>query len=193
MRVADQQWPLLVDLSYISDGHHPIDTKRNEVVREFLLQRIDEILGDNGAEYKHVEQRVGESKNSTKYTTTKKPKAVTIFDDRLSNVTFVDDFRKQPWTCYSESTNIVVYIRGKDDPEDDWWTSENKYEGPGGVLVNAHFDSVSSGFGATDDGVGVVTILQLLSYYTREGKQPKRGLVLLLNSTSPCHNPCRLW
>ena len=43
-------------------------------------------------------------------------------------------------------------------------------------------DSVSSGYGATDDGVGVVTLLQLISYFTREGNQPKRGIVALFNN-----------
>lgn len=48
--------------------------------------------------------------------------------------------------------------------------------------MNAHYDSVSSGYGATDDGVGVVTLLQLISYFTREGNRPKRGIVALFNN-----------
>ena len=50
------------------------------------------------------------------------------------------------------------------------------------MLVNAHYDSVQSGYGATDDGVGVVTVLQLISYFTAEGNKPKRGVVALLNN-----------
>lgn len=42
--------------------------------------------------------------------------------------------------------------------------------------------SVSSGYGATDDGMGVVSILQILKHFTTEGNQPKRGIVLLLNN-----------
>lgn len=41
---------------------------------------------------------------------------------------------------------------------------------------------VSTGFGATDDGIGCVTILQLLSYFTSSGRQPKNGIVLLFNN-----------
>jgi Zn-dependent M28 family amino/carboxypeptidase len=48
--------------------------------------------------------------------------------------------------------------------------------------VNAHYDSVSTGFGSTDDGVGVISILQLLKYFTTKGNQPRHGLVLLLNN-----------
>lgn len=175
---------VLVDLSYLSNGYHPVDSKRNEHVREYLLDRIDEILDSNGVKYKHVEERVPGSKSlgPSKSKKEKKSTAVTVFDDKLSNVTFIDDFSKQPWTCYTEGTNIIVYIRGSEDPPGDFWASDESYSGPGGVLVNAHFDSVSSGFGATDDGVGVVTILQLISYYTSDGNQPDRGLVALLNN-----------
>lgn len=48
--------------------------------------------------------------------------------------------------------------------------------------MNAHYDSVSSGYGATDDGVGVVTLLQLISYFTLPDNKPKRGIVALFNN-----------
>lgn len=44
---------------------------------------------------------------------------------------------------YFEGTNIIVYIRGTDDDEGEWWKkpaaewSRNHH----GVLVNAHYDS----------------------------------------------------
>ncbi|KAK3055701.1 hypothetical protein LTR09_003622 [Extremus antarcticus] len=178
-----QAW---LDLGFVSDGHHPVDSRRNEVVRSYLLERIEGVLESNGADYKVLLERVGgKVVNETgmrEERVKERPRAVTVFDDRRSNVTFVDDFRKEPCTCYSESTNIMVYIRGKEDPKEDWWNSTERYEGQGGVLVNAHYDSVSSGYGATDDGVGVVSILQLISYFTTEGNQPKRGLVALLNN-----------
>jgi hypothetical protein len=83
---------------------------------------------------------------------------------------------------YSEATNVLVYVRCEDDEGGDWWESGEKYDGISGVLVNAHYDSVQSGFGATDDGVGVVTVLQLISHFTSEGNKPKRGVVALLNN-----------
>jgi hypothetical protein len=41
---------------------------------------------------------------------------------------------------------------------------------------------VSSAYGATDDGVGCVTVLQLIDYFTTPGRQPKKGIVALLNN-----------
>lgn len=49
-------------------------------------------------------------------------------------------------------------------------------------MVNNHFDSVSTGFGATDDGVGVITTLQLIRYFTTTGNRPKKGIVALFNN-----------
>lgn len=42
--------------------------------------------------------------------------------------------------------------------------------------------SVPTGFGATDNGVGVVSVLQLIKYFTTPGHQPKHGIVALLNN-----------
>jgi Zn-dependent M28 family amino/carboxypeptidase len=42
--------------------------------------------------------------------------------------------------------------------------------------------SVSTGFGATDDGMGVITILQLIRFFTTPGNEPKRGIVAMLNN-----------
>lgn len=138
-----QAW---LDLDFISDGYHPIDSRRNEAVQKYLAQRVEEILEANEADYKIVDGTGVKAKDG--------PRAVTVFKDDVSNVTFVDDWRKEPWTCYGESDNILVYIRGKEDEAEDWWKDGGKYDGQSGVLVNAHFDSVSSGYGATDDGVG---------------------------------------
>ena len=49
-------------------------------------------------------------------------------------------------------------------------------------MVNAHFDSVSTGYGATDDGMGVITALQLVKYFTTPGNTPKKGVVALFNN-----------
>jgi len=68
----------------------------------------------------------------------------------------------------------MVYIRGTEDEEGEWWHDEYSYpmqsHGQGGVLVNAHYDSVSTGFGATDDGVGVVTVLQLIKFFSSRSR-----------------------
>ncbi|KAI9843322.1 MAG: hypothetical protein M1837_006448 [Sclerophora amabilis] len=123
------------------------------------------------------------------------PDPAVIFNDLVSNVTYSGDLlsssgnESEPiQSVYFEGTNIVVYIRGsEDDIKEPWNRSEDssahkKPKGKGGVLVNAHYDSVSTGFGATDDGVGVITILQLIKYFTTPGNTPRRGLVALLNN-----------
>ncbi|KAL1628146.1 hypothetical protein SLS56_005966 [Neofusicoccum ribis] len=149
------------DLQYLASGFHPYNSHRNDDVRNWLLVRIEEILDRNDVKY------------STKGFHAAKQSPVVLYNDMVSNVTFASS----KTSTYFEGTNIMVYIRGSEDVPDD---VENS--GVGGVLVNAHYDSVSTGFGATDDGVGVITVLQLISYFTTNGNQPKRGIVALLNN-----------
>ncbi|KAH7047540.1 endoplasmic reticulum metallopeptidase 1 [Macrophomina phaseolina] len=149
------------DLQYLSNGFHPYNSHRNDDVRNWLLSRIEQILDRNGVRY------------SSKGLHATKAAPVVLYNDLVSNVTF----SSSSTSIYFEGTNIMVYIRGSEDVPDD---VENS--GVGGVLVNAHYDSVSTGFGATDDGVGVITVLQLISYFTTRGNQPKRGIVALLNN-----------
>ena len=172
-----QAW---LDLDFITDGYHPIDSARNDKVREYLVQRIEEILDHNGQDYKVVGSEAYELSAETGKNVSSK--AVTLFAQDSSNATFIGGGQEQPWTCYGESQNVLVYIRGKQDAAGDWWEEGRGYDGQSGVLVNAHYDSVASGYGATDDGVGVVTVMQLISYFTSEGNQPDRGIVALLNN-----------
>ena len=74
--------------------------------------------------------------------------AATLFDDRLSNITEVArvvnmNVPGDQWQgLYFEGSNIAVYIRGREDPDGEWWTRpRSKPMMTGGVLVNAHFDS----------------------------------------------------
>ena len=114
-----------------------------------------------------------------------------IYNDLISNVTFSSGGgltssgrpRNDGQSVYFEGTNIIVYIRGSEDyPSLPNSTVIEPRRTTGGVLVNAHYDSVSTGFGATDDGVGVITALQLIRYYTTPGNAPRKGLVILLNN-----------
>ena len=116
-----------------------------------------------------------------------------IYNDLVSNVTFSSEGKKTSagrprsvgQSVYFEGTNIIVYIPGSEDGGNQSSLdvpTQVASHGPGGVLVNAHYDSVSTGFGATDDGVGVITSLQLIKYYTTPGNTPKKGLVVLLNN-----------
>ncbi|KAI1971276.1 hypothetical protein LOZ53_005878 [Ophidiomyces ophidiicola] len=161
------------DLQHLTGGFHPYNSRRNDDVRKWLLQRVDNILDTSRQAY------------SIDGATSVAAPDVIVFDDTLSNLTFSDGrVGNKPITgVYFEGTNIIIYIRGSDDDKETWWDVPNgKPKGKGGVLVNAHYDSVSTGYGATDDGVGVVTVLQLLKYFTFPGHQPRKGLVLLLNN-----------
>ncbi|ORY71395.1 uncharacterized protein BCR38DRAFT_479891 [Pseudomassariella vexata] len=165
------------DLATLTRAYHPYNSRNNDDVRNWLLFRIGEIVKRNEVDASQV----------------------VIFNDTITNVTLTHPARlpkteqypgRHPEGAgtYFEGNNIMVYIRGKDDPQRDWWFDidgyirADKVIGKGGVLVNAHFDSVSSGYGATDDGMGVITILQLINYFTAPGNQPQRGIVALLNN-----------
>ena len=68
--------------------------------------------------------------------------------------------------AYFESLNVLVKIDGSKPDLD-------------GVLFSAHFDSVSTAPGTTDDGMGVVTLIQLIDYFSKN--QPVRTLVFNIN------------
>lgn len=48
------------------------------------------------------------------------------------------------------------------------------------VLFSAHFDSVSTAPGATDDGMSVATLLQLVKYFSLN--RPKRDVIFNINN-----------
>ncbi|KAH7362854.1 putative zinc metalloprotease [Plectosphaerella cucumerina] len=174
------------DLTTISRDYHPYNSHENEVVGDYLLQRISEILDRSGLHWTK-EDAGGVKWGKSSIEPRASSPAVTVFDDNVSNVTWASGSKVLSFgnAGYFEGTNKMIYIRGTEDEEGEWWRSPNRdvrLIGRGGVLVNAHYDSVSTGYGATDDGVGVVCVLQLLKYFTTEGNQPKRGMVLLLNN-----------
>ncbi|KAL9015560.1 MAG: hypothetical protein Q9185_007051 [Variospora sp. 1 TL-2023] len=176
------------DLQYISSGFHPYNSRRNDEKRDWLLRRIERILATNTkglmfdrSTYLHDSQfRASIARQSP----------AVVFSDVTSNVTFSregkksnsDSGKESGLSVYFEGTNIIVYIRGLQDGEEDWWLNGEEPPEKGGVLINAHYDSVSTGYGATDDGVGVVSILQIIKHFTTEGHKPKRGIVTLLNN-----------
>ncbi|KAL5001505.1 hypothetical protein BDV10DRAFT_192121 [Aspergillus recurvatus] len=150
------------DLQVLTSGYRPYNSRQNDKIHDWLLQRINEILDA-----------------APPATADEKQPDVFVFDDTRSNLTFTRD----NLGIYFEGTNILVYIRGEDDDSEQWWElPEGSPKGKGGVLVNAHYDSVSTGYGATDDGIGIVTCLQLVKYFTTPGHAPRKGLVVLFNN-----------
>ena len=166
-----------LDLQLLTQTYHPFNSHSNDYVRDWLLRRIEAILDGNGVSPEANDKRhdLGAASGLT---------PVVVFSDVLSNVSFSSSGSngKPGISVYFEGTNIIVYIRGSDEEENGSWWLKDATPRQGGVLVNAHYDSVSTGFGATDDGVGVITVLQLVKHFTTQGQQPKRGIVALLNN-----------
>lgn len=190
-----------VDLAALTQGHHPYNSHKNDEVRDWLLLRIQQILDENEADWgwetsisKQPSNYSARALELSKTSLEPPGHSVTVFNDLLSNVTVSfgglpgsrKDGAETGNAAYFEGTNIIVYIRGTLDEEGEWWSKRRNNRklpiGKGGVLVNAHYDSVSTGFGATDDGMGVITVLQLIKYFSTAGHQPKHGIVALLNN-----------
>ena len=88
---------------------------------------------------------------------------VHISDDLVSN----GSWSSSSTAVYFEGTNILVKIDG---------TSTSA----GGVLFSAHYDSVATAPGSTDDGMGIVTLLQLVQYFAKN--RPLRTAVFNINN-----------
>ncbi|KAG9118464.1 hypothetical protein FRC07_007021, partial [Ceratobasidium sp. 392] len=88
---------------------------------------------------------------------------VEVDDDLISNGTFTGGFT----VVYFEGENLLVKIDGQDTSLD-------------AVLFSAHFDSVSTAPSTTDNGMGAVTLIQLVEYYA--ANKPKRTVIFNLNN-----------
>lgn len=97
------------------------------------------------------------------------PDAVTLLSDLSSSASYAGPAN----AVYFEGTNILLKIEGTHS------NASNAYDG-GAVLFSAHYDSVSSASGATDDGMGVVTLVQLAQDLARH--RPKRTAVFNINN-----------
>ncbi|KAI8633011.1 hypothetical protein F5Y19DRAFT_285346 [Xylariaceae sp. FL1651] len=156
-----------LDLTVLSHSYHPFNSRKNDEIHNWLLLELDQIRKRNWANDSDM----------------------VIFEDVTSNITASDSIwgSTSKTGTYFEGTNIIVYIRGKDDPPGRWWEEDGGYKsdkviGKGGVLINAHYDSVSTGYGATDDGMGCITVMVLVDYFSRPENRPRRGIVALLNN-----------
>ncbi|KAI4210751.1 MAG: hypothetical protein LQ351_006427 [Letrouitia transgressa] len=170
------------DLQTISTAFRPYNSHHNDKTRDWLLQRIESILQAN----KEVDNTQITGPISQQILHKSHDPAI-IFSDMTSNFTALgwgdlNQPERPRIGVYFEGTNIIVYVRGFEDGDEDWWDTDDLQPEKGGVLINAHYDSVSTGYGATDDGVGVVSILQLIKYFTMPAHTPQRGLIALLNN-----------
>lgn len=70
---------------------------------------------------------------------------------------------------YYESSNLLVKIQGANSNLP-------------GILLSAHYDSVPTSFGTTDDGMGIASMLAVLTHFSSSGKQPLRTLIFNFNN-----------
>ncbi|KAH9935103.1 uncharacterized protein BXZ73DRAFT_45516 [Epithele typhae] len=89
---------------------------------------------------------------------------VHLSNDLNSNVTFSPS---RNYTVYFEANNVLLKIDGTHPSSD-------------GVLFSCHFDSVSTAPGATDDGMGLATLLELSEFYSRQ--RPRRTAIFFFNN-----------
>lgn len=110
--------------------------------------------------YKHV-----------KYLTARKPYSECDSDwETNNNILFDLGSVNSTTIAYFESNNIVARINGTDDSLP-------------ALLLSAHFDSVPSSFGVTDDGMGIASLLGALAYYTEKSTpQPMRTIIFNFNN-----------
>lgn len=69
---------------------------------------------------------------------------------------------------YYESNNLLVRVNGSDASLP-------------ALLLSAHYDSVPSSYGITDDGMGIAAMLGVLRHYAK-AKQPKRTIIFNFNN-----------
>ncbi|ANZ76339.1 BA75_03553T0 [Komagataella pastoris] len=71
---------------------------------------------------------------------------------------------------YFESTNVLVRVKGTDP-------SLNA------LLISAHYDSVSTSYGTTDDGMGIASMLGILEHLAdNKTERPKRDIIFNFNN-----------
>lgn len=144
---------MVSDINQITARPHPYISHANDDVRSYLLSRLRPIALAHS--YVHLS------------------------DDLTSNASYVEPGSiagQNDRGVYFEGTNILVKIDGTDEP------LANPSKGPSGVLFSAHYDSVSTAPGATDDGMGIATLLELVRYFAHEGRRPRRTAIFFFNN-----------
>lgn len=70
---------------------------------------------------------------------------------------------------YFESSNVLAKVEGKDPSLP-------------AILLSAHYDSVPTAYGSTDDGAGVASLLGILEHYATSKSQPLRTIIFNINN-----------
>lgn len=101
---------------------------------------------------------------------------IEVSSDKLTNHTIFinqhdvfDKNKESNRIIYYESSNLLVKIQGLNSKLT-------------GLLLSAHFDSVPTSFGTTDDGMGIASMLAVLQHMISSGKQPERTMIFNFNN-----------
>lgn len=89
-------------------------------------------------------------------------------NDLDNNIIFSNDYLDYSSVNYYESNNLLVRING----------SNSKLPA---LLLSAHYDSVPTSYGVTDDGMGIASLLGVLYHYV-QAKQPARTIIFNFNN-----------
>lgn len=139
----------------ISSSSFPVDTAWSDLIEITLRPHFF-----NSREHERVRQYLL-SRISSIAASSPLAEHIDIISDELGFVVAYDSR-----TGYWEGENIYAVIHGRSSAP--------------GVLVSAHYDSVASAFGASDDGVGIVTLLQLFHHFSVN--RPEHDVVLNFNT-----------
>lgn len=101
---------------------------------------------------------------------------ITYSDDKNTSVTALY-LESNMWNSseqinilnYFESSNVLAKIEGKDPSLP-------------ALLLSAHYDSVPTAYGSTDDGAGVASLLGILEHYATSKSQPLRSIIFNINN-----------
>lgn len=137
-----------LDLQIITRTPHPYDSHANDLVHDYILQRVKKLA--KLQDYIEISDGFGEQ-----YIFKQKD----VFDpDSTANR-----------ILYFEGGNVLVKIAGKKPSLE-------------GVLISAHYDSVPTAYGVTDDGMGIASMLGILEHYATTGEQPLRNIIFNFNN-----------
>lgn len=140
------------DLQVISKSFHPYNSHANDAVHDHILKRVQEAVGDAGD-------------NIIANVTDDTPRKI-LFSQRP---VFQPGLDASGNVVYFEGNNILVRIEGS-------------VPSLSAVLITAHYDSVTTGYGTTDDGGGIAAMLGTLRYLIDMDIQPKRTIIFNFNN-----------
>lgn len=167
----------IILLSYLVQTKNP-EVESSSYPEKYLSDAwmdLQEISREFHPYFSHANDRVHDYilKQVTEITL-RSEKGYIKFDDDVRKVFFQDNDVFNPNIIgrvnYFEANNVLVKIQGSDPSLD-------------AVLLSAHYDSVPTAYGTTDDGAGIASMLSILRFYADENTpRPLRSIVFNFNN-----------